>query len=261
VRIPLTPYRFEPDVVHDPAWASLQVWQDRGGYPAEALVGLPDAVTSRRLGVYSPLLHEALGPGMAVLDLGCGAGLDLHLAARAVGRGGLVAGLDPVADLVDVARAHAPGGCEVDLRVGRAETLPWPDDRFDVVHVNCMLSLLPARAPVLAEAARVLRPAGSLVVCDVVHSGALEPGLQRALAGNGNGVGMAPSRNDLLDDVAALGLVVEARRDVSIDRDALLDTALTRTDGAWTPQQHAIVVDLVDRLADRLAILQLRARA
>jgi SAM-dependent methyltransferase len=99
---------------------------------------------------------EAAG-GKRLLDVGCGSGLALQLAAE---RGAEVAGIDVSPGLLAIARERLPGA---DLREGDMESLPWEDDRFDAVTgVNAFQFAGDPRAA-LREAARVLRPGGRVV--------------------------------------------------------------------------------------------------
>lgn len=98
--------------------------------------------------------------GSRVLDVGCGAGGFLEFVAR---RGGLPAGIDPAAGMVRVARAALPG---IDVRVGPAEQLPWPDDAFDVVTAFNALQFSDDQPAALAEAARVAVPGGLIAVAN-----------------------------------------------------------------------------------------------
>jgi SAM-dependent methyltransferase len=98
-----------------------------------------------------------VGEGTRVLDVGCGTGLTLVLAA---GRGAEPAGLDVTPELLAIARERLPGA---DLREGDMETLPWEDEAFDaVVGVNAFQFAGDPRGA-LAEAARVVRPGGRVV--------------------------------------------------------------------------------------------------
>ena len=94
------------------------------------------------------------GGGTRVLDVGCGTGLTLVLAAQ---RGAVVSGIDVTPGLLAIARERLPGA---DLREGDMEDLPFADGAFDVVlGVNAFqFAGDPVRA--LAEAARVCRPGG-----------------------------------------------------------------------------------------------------
>ena len=99
----------------------------------------------------------AVGEGTHVLDVGCGAGLTLVLAAR---RGAMPSGLDISPGLLGVARERLP---DADLRDGDMESLPFGNAVFDaVVGVNAFqFAGDPRRA--LREAARVTRPGGRVV--------------------------------------------------------------------------------------------------
>ena len=98
-----------------------------------------------------------------VLDVGCGTG-ELLRRVRANVPDAALAGLDPVPEMLDVARDKLSG--RADLRVGYAERLPWDAGTFDVV-VSCnMFHYISHPLAALREIARVLRPAGALVLTD-----------------------------------------------------------------------------------------------
>jgi SAM-dependent methyltransferase len=98
-----------------------------------------------------------VGSGTRVLDIGCGSGLTLVLAAE---RGAVPTGIDVSPGLLEVARRRLP---DADLREGDMEHLPVPDASFDaVLGINAFqFAGDPVRA--LREAARVLRPGCRLV--------------------------------------------------------------------------------------------------
>jgi SAM-dependent methyltransferase len=98
-----------------------------------------------------------VGPGTAVLDVGCGSGLALVLAA---GRGAVPAGLDISAGLLGIARDRLPGA---DLREGDMASLPFADDSFDAVTGVNAFQFAGDPRQALREAARVVRPAGRVV--------------------------------------------------------------------------------------------------
>ncbi len=99
-----------------------------------------------------------VGPGTALLDVGCGAGLMCQLAAA---RGATVSGFDAAEPMIAIARSRVPGG---DFRIGDMESLPFADQSFDVVTgVNSFqYAANPVRA--LAEACRVVKTRGSVVI-------------------------------------------------------------------------------------------------
>jgi SAM-dependent methyltransferase len=258
VKIPLTPYRFVEPPPGGNAWASSMLWGDRGGY--EELGRVPLEVAERRLGLFSPLLMRALAPQTRLLDLGCGVGLDLHLAADEVGPDGQLAGIDLCEERVALARAHPPRGPGVDIRCGDASRLPWPDACFDVVNANCVLSLLRPRAPAVAEAVRVLRAGGALIVSDVVRLAPLDPALARALSGGGNGAGVAPGLDELRGELERWDLTIETQQLEVLGREALMQRARELGGEAGNPAGFARIEALVRDLSDRLALAWLAAR-
>jgi arsenite methyltransferase len=133
-------------------------------------------VLARFYGCGSPL-PEAL-EGLTVLDLGCGAGRDVFVAARLVGPNGRVIGVDMTAGQLDVARRNLDAQMarfgypapNVELHEGRIEDLAavgMDDASVDLVISNCVINLSPDKARVFDEIHRVLRPGGELYFADV----------------------------------------------------------------------------------------------
>jgi len=112
---------------------------------------------------WPPRLARAAGlrPGQRVLDVACGTGVLARHAARVVGAGGEVVGLDLNPGMLEVARRRAPGAS---WREGTAEALPFADARFDAVLSQFGLMFFADRAGALREMWRVLRPGGALAV-------------------------------------------------------------------------------------------------
>lgn len=143
-------------------------------YDPDLVSHVPAAVLARSYGCGSPVLKAGLEKDQTVVDLGCGAGIDVFLAARFVGPGGRVLGVDMTGQMLAEARANAPlvarnlGFDVVEFRPGRMEQLPVADGVADVVISNCSLNLAPDKQKVFAEIARILKPGGRFVIADVV---------------------------------------------------------------------------------------------
>jgi arsenite methyltransferase len=97
-----------------------------------------------------------------VLDIGCGAGMDLLLAARRIGPHGRAIGVDMTAAMREraIAGAQKSGLTNVHVREGDASRLPVDDSTVDVVISNGVLNLVPDKRTAVREIARVLKPGG-----------------------------------------------------------------------------------------------------
>ena len=140
------------------------------GYDANELAALPSEVTSSFAGVGNPHAIDRIPAGATVIDIGCGAGMDLLLAARRTGSTGRAIGID----MTEAMRRRASQGAavsglaHVDVRDGDATRLPVDDQSVDVVISNGVLNLVPEKEPAVAEIARVLKPGGRVQIADIV---------------------------------------------------------------------------------------------
>jgi len=139
------------------------------GYTEKDMDSVPEGA-NLGLGCGNPVALASLNPGETVMDLGSGAGFDSFLAARRVGKSGKVIGVDMTPEMLEKARKNAVKGkyCNVEFRLGEIENLPAGDGTVDAIISNCVINLAPDKARVFAEANRVLRKGGRLMVSDIV---------------------------------------------------------------------------------------------
>ncbi len=140
------------------------------GYPKGILDKLPQSMYESFTGANNPQPFIELKEGEIVLDLGCGAGLDLYFYVKSVGIKGKAYGLDISEDMVNKAKANmeAIGFKNVEIECGHSDNLPFEDSFFDVVASNGIYNLSPDKERVMREVFRVLKPEGRTVFCEVV---------------------------------------------------------------------------------------------
>ena len=139
------------------------------GYDAGELSELPPDCTASFAGVGNPLAIGRIEAGETVLDIGCGAGMDLLLAAKRTGPNGHVIGVDMTDVMIERARKSATGSGmhQVEVRKGDATSLPVADGSIDVVTSNGVLNLVPEKERGFAEIVRVMKPGGRLYLADI----------------------------------------------------------------------------------------------
>jgi SAM-dependent methyltransferase len=183
-------------------------------YDRQALAELPGDAVAYSMGCGDPLAFAEVEAGDTVVDLGCGAGIDILLAARRAGPAGRVIGVDMTDEVLEKARANiaASGLANVEVRKGLIENLPVETATVDWVISNCVINLSPEKDRVFAEIARVLKPGGRMLVSDIVVED-LPESLRRNEAIYNSCVGGAISEPEYIDGLRRAGLVdIEVRK-------------------------------------------------
>jgi SAM-dependent methyltransferase len=159
-----------------PAYAA-----ERLGYDASALGALPAEATASFAGVANPLRMATPPRGSTVVDIGCGAGMDLLLAAGAVGPTGKAIGIDMTEPMAARARAaaRALGFSHVEVRAGDGLDLPIDSESVDVVITNGVLNLTPDKRRAFGEVLRILKPGGQFLYGDIVVASELSESIRR----------------------------------------------------------------------------------
>ena len=200
---------------------------DSNLYPVDLLATLPEGESAISYGCGDPITLASLRPGQTVLDLGSGAGLDCFFAAKKVGDGGKVIGVDMTLEMIERARSSAKRLkiSNVEFRQGYIEELPVDSNTVDVIISNCVINLSPDKSKVFAETFRVLKPGGKLAVSDIVTDGPLPDAVKQSLSAWAGCVAGAVEARDYIGMMEAVGFTDVSITPVFFDKETV-DSAL-----------------------------------
>ncbi len=206
------------------------------GYSQQQLETVPEGA-NLGVGCGNPTAIDSLSPGEVVVDLGSGAGMDAFLAAAAVGDEGRVIGVDMTDAMLEKARVNAEkaGVGNVEFRKGNIEALPLEDQSVDVIISNCVINLSPEKEKVFAEAFRVLKPGGRIMVSDVILEHALPEQVLQTVDAYIGCVGGASVRSKYFTVIADAGFV-----DLEVIKESCFADSLSMDD--------PMVTDAIDKL-------------
>jgi arsenite methyltransferase len=183
------------------------------------------------LGCGTPTAFANIKEGMTVLDLGSGAGIDCFIAAKHVGTGGKVIGVDMTEEMIKKANENKSkvNAADVEFRLGEIESLPVDDDTVDRVISNCVINLVPDKKKAFAEIYRVLKTGGSFTVSDIVTDGKISEEERRDASLWAGCVSGALDKSDYLAIIANSGF-----KDVRVTSEIKNDYELSSGAGLYS---------------------------
>lgn len=139
-------------------------------YKEEWIEIIPKEIWDYCAAVGNPFDAAVINEEDTVLDIGCGAGIDLCVASLLVGKKGNVFGVDVTPSMVEKARQHAILANLPNITVSEAsiENLPLEDESVHVVISNGAINLAPSKQKVFSEIHRVLKHGGNLYFSDMI---------------------------------------------------------------------------------------------
>lgn len=230
------------------------------GYSDEQMNSLPAGIAITSFGCGNPVDMLDMKEGDVVLDLGCGPGLDLFLAAKRIGSTGRAIGLDMTPAMLAKARENIKmsGLTNVEVREGEMEHMPVDDNSVDWVISNCVINLSPDKEKVFSEIARVLKPGGRMMVSDIVSVGDIPEEIKNDRLAWSGCMGGALPEEKYLQIAAEAGL-----GDVSVVNRLVYDRGqmATFTNACCSDDQSDGFTDSqIDQLAGKLASVKVTGR-
>ncbi|MBU1672267.1 MAG: arsenite methyltransferase [Actinobacteria bacterium] len=227
------------------------------GYSAEEMGEVPEGA-NLGLGCGNPVALATLAEGETVVDLGSGAGFDSFLAAARVGEAGRVIGVDMTPEMIERARLNAGKGgySNVEFRLGEIEHLPVADGTVDAIISNCVINLVPDKAAVFADALRILKPGGRLMVSDIVLERDLPDAVRDSVAALVGCVAGAVLRDEYLGAMEGAGF---ERIEVLEDKGFPIGFAPGDATGEAFAREMGLSTEGLQEVADSIKSISVRA--
>jgi ubiquinone/menaquinone biosynthesis C-methylase UbiE len=234
------------------------------GYTPEELAALP-AEANMGLSCGNPTATANLRPGEVVVDLGCGGGIDVLLAAAKVGPSGKAVGIDMTPEMIERARRNAvqAGVKNVEFHLAKIDRLPLADASVDCVISNCVINLAPNKRAVFCEMFRVLKPGGRVAVSDIALKKQLPMEIHQSLLAYVGCIAGAVLIEDYERDLRSAGFtavqVVDTHKDLNayakVENQSgccspAISSSLPTLDGCCVPsgsEVHASLAELLSK--------------
>ena len=194
------------------------------GYTPEELATIPSAA-HMGLSCGNPTATANLRPGEVVVDLGCGGGIDVILAARKVGPTGKAIGIDMTPQMIDRAKMNAATlaakgeALPVEFHLAEMEHLPLAAVSVDCIISNCVINLAPDKPAAIREMYRVLKVGGRLAISDIALKQALPDDVAHSAAAFIGCISGALSLSDyerFLKDAGFTGVqIIDTKKDLN----------------------------------------------
>jgi len=198
----------------------------KAGYTKEELASIPKEA-SLGLGCGNSVAAAELKEGEILLDLGCGAGMDLFLAGTRLGPKGKAIGVDFSEEMIkrgnEIAKKYNRDN--VEFVHSSIEKMPFADGTFDVVISNCVLNLVPNKLNAFTEIFRILKPSGRFVVSDIILRKPLPEELEKDVASIVGCVGRAVVEESYKKDLEHAGFTNVGVIDLNKDLNTLYNEA------------------------------------
>ena len=179
------------------------------GYPQKILDNLPKSIVQSFCGVNYPPSFKEIKRGDVVLDIACGAGLDLYIASTIVGSEGRVVGIDFSDKMVEKARANMKKlkVTNVEVKKASSDKIPLEDESVDLVTSNGIYNLSPNKEAVFKEAYRVLKSKGIIALSEIVLKKPLEKEIRKRIEDWFRCIGGALTEKSFVDLMQKVGFV------------------------------------------------------